>query len=534
MTVATLVRFARKPFGHLYDALVDKARCNRAMLLLLTCYAATWTLYSSIARSSQDLHPDMAELISWSRDLSVGYIKHPPLAAWLVWLWFNIFPLTDLSYYLLAMLMPAIALWIAWHLSADYLEIEKRVAGVALLMLMPFYNFHALKFNVNTVLLPTWAATTFCFFRSYKTCSMPYSALAGIGAATSMLGKYWSVFLIAGLVLASLLDSRRSIYFRSAAPWITVIAGFTLLGPHIVWLYQYDFVPFEYAIAKHVTHSFAGTTVQALSYLAGSAAYAAAPILFVLAVARPKHATIGEMVWPLDSERQLAVVAFWGPLLLPIVGALAGGIELTSLWSMPAWTLLPVVFLSSPAVKVHRINLRLILAVAVAAPVAMLIAAPVIAIGIHWAGVTPPAAHGRLLAAETERYWHQATSQPLRFVGCSAANEVIAYAADRPRSLPSRSFRGNVGDAVYADAYGWPPGKAWSSEAQHAQSGMALVCLANEPNWVQAAAAKAVRNPESRRIDLEIARNFLGIPGVSQPYVIFIIPPPSDTQEDRS
>src|SRR5262249_4097035 len=243
MTVATLVRFARKPFGHLYDALVDKARCNRAMLLLLTCYAATWTLYSSIARSSQDLHPDMAELISWSRDLSVGYIKHPPLAAWLVWLWFNIFPLTDLSYYLLAMLMPAIALWIAWHLSADYLEIEKRVAGVALLMLMPFYNFHALKFNVNTVLLPTCAATTFFFFRSYKTCSMPYSALACIGSANSMVGKYLSVFLIAGLVLPSLLHSRRSIYFRSAAPWITVIAGFTLLGPHIVWLYQYDFVP---------------------------------------------------------------------------------------------------------------------------------------------------------------------------------------------------------------------------------------------------------------------------------------------------
>jgi hypothetical protein len=54
------------------------------------------------------------------------------------------------------MLMPTIALWIAWQLSADYLEIEKRVVGVALLMLIPFYNFQSLKFNVNTVLLPTW------------------------------------------------------------------------------------------------------------------------------------------------------------------------------------------------------------------------------------------------------------------------------------------------------------------------------------------------------------------------------------------
>ena len=79
----------------------------------------------------------MAELISWSRDLSFGYPKHPPFGAWLVRLWFSVFPLADWSYYLLAMLMPTIALWIVWRLSADYLDVEKRVVGVALLMLDP-------------------------------------------------------------------------------------------------------------------------------------------------------------------------------------------------------------------------------------------------------------------------------------------------------------------------------------------------------------------------------------------------------------
>ena len=528
MIAAEFARLARNPFGRLFDALVDAARCNRAMLLLLTGYAATWTLYGSIARSSQDLHPDMAELISWSRDLSLGYFKHPPLAAWLVRLWFSVFPLTDWSYYLLAMLMPTIALWIFWRLSEDYLEIEKRVVGVALLMLIPFYNFHALKFNVNTVLLPTWAATTFWFLRSYKTRNALYSTLTGIGTAACMLGKYWSVFLLAGLIAAALIDSRRSAYFRSAAPWITVIAGFAVLGSHLVWLYQHDFVPFEYAIAKHGTSSFAGAAVKAFAYLAGSAAYAAAPVVLVLAVARPDRATIADMIWPSDSERRLAAATFWGPLLLPIVGALAGGTNLTSLWSMPAWTLLPVLLLSPSAVKVRSINVRRILAAAVAVPLAMLITAPAIAIAIHRAGVTPPAAHGRLLAAEAERAWRQATPQPLRFVGCDVADEVIAYAQDRPRSLPLRFFRGDIADKVYADAHDWPPmrtGGPASSEAQLAQSGMVLVCLADETNWVDAAAAQAARDPASRRIDVEIARDFLGIPGKPQHYVIFIIPP---------
>jgi len=518
------IRLARNIFEQFCAALIDKSRNDRAMLLWLMLYALMWTLYGSIARSSQDLHPDMVELIAWSRDLSLGYVKHPPLAAWVVWLWFSLVPLSDLSFYLLAMLMPAIALWIVWLLSADYLETEKRVAGAALLMLVPFYNFHALKFNANTVLLPMWAATTLCFLRSYRTCSKTYAALAGIGAAASMLGKYWSVFLIAGLVLASLLNSRRSTYFRSSAPWVTAIAGFVLLGPHLVWLYQHDFVLLAYAVATHIARSLADATAEALFYLAGSAAYVAAPVLVVLAATRPNRAAIGDMLWSPDGERRLAAVAFWAPLLLPVIGALAVGIHLTPLWSMPAFTLLPAVLLSSPAVKLDPTNLRRILAAAVALPVVMLIAAPLIALGIHLAGVRPLAAHSRFLAAETERYWHQVTPEPLRYVGCSAAEAVAAYAPDRPRALPLQSFSVDLEEVVPGDLYGWPqPAEGWPTSL--ARTGMALVCVAGEPDWLKGATVRAARNPESRRGEIEITRNFLGISGAPQRYVIFIIPP---------
>src|SRR5580704_4031954 len=190
---AEFVQSTRNQFTKLIDALLDVSRRDRAMLLLLAGYAVAWTLYGSIAKSSQDLHPDMAELIAWSRDPSLGYPKHPQFGAWLVWLWFHVFPTADWAYYLLAMLMPTVALWIAWRLLADYLDAEKRIIGIALLMLIPFYNFHALKYNANTVLMPIWAATTLAFLRSYRTLRPSYAALAGLCAGISMLAKYWSV-----------------------------------------------------------------------------------------------------------------------------------------------------------------------------------------------------------------------------------------------------------------------------------------------------------------------------------------------------
>ena len=366
-----------EPIDRLHGALTDPARRERNVVLALAVYAVLWTLYGTVAKSGQGLHPDMTELIDWSRHLAWGY-KHPPLAAALVWLWFKVFPLAAWSYYLLAMLMPAIALWIVWRLTADYLDIEKRLFGLALLTLVPFFNFHALKFNVNTVLMPLWAATTLWFLRAYTTRSALYAALAGIGAAACMLGKYWSIFLLAGLAIAALSDSRRAIYFRSAAPWITVAAGAIVLAPHLVWLYQNDFAPFAYAVGIHGAKPFSETVVAALGYLAGSAGYVAVPVIIALIAGRPGRAALADMVWPADPERRLAAAAFWAPLLLPVVGALASGTDITSLWSMSAWTLLPVLLLSPPAMTIANVDTRRLLAFAVALPLVMLIVSPAI------------------------------------------------------------------------------------------------------------------------------------------------------------
>ena len=80
------------------------------------------------------------------------------------------------------------------------------MVGLALLTLVPFFNFHALKFNQNTVLLPLWAATTLFFLRSFESRRMLDGALAGVFAALSIYGKYWSVMLLVGLGIAALTD----------------------------------------------------------------------------------------------------------------------------------------------------------------------------------------------------------------------------------------------------------------------------------------------------------------------------------------
>jgi hypothetical protein len=309
--------------------------------------------------------------------------------------------------------------------------------------------------------------------------------------------------LLAGLAIAALVDKRRAGYFRSAAPWITVAVGLIVLAPHLIWLYRHDFAPFGYAMTVHGSQSLAATAYSVLGYLAGSIGYVAIPVIAVLAQARPSRATLADTVWPADDERRLAAAAFWGPLLLPAAGALVSGTEITSLWSMSAWTLLPVLLLSPPALTLRAIDTRRILAAAVVVPLVMLIASPAIAILAQRNGPPPNSAQAALLAGEVEQLWHQTIPQPLRFVGGAGdlADGVATYAIERPRVLTDM-----------------PPPDA----AELKRDGMAIVCFAEDAACRDRADAQG---PAGRRVEAEIVRNFLRFPGKPQRYTIVIAPP---------
>ena len=510
MTATDSGHRAERPFASLLAALADPARRERAAAVVLLGYVAVWTLYAVISKASQDIHPDMSEQFAWGRELAWGYAKHPPLAALMVRAWFTLFPAADWSYDLLAVATAALALWIAWRISGRFLDGEKRVVGLALLTLVPFFNFHALKFNQNTLLMPLWAATTLWFLRSFETRRVLDAALAGAFAAAAMYGKYWSVFLVAGLGIAALADPRRGSYFRSPAPWVTTAVGALALAPHLAWLVANDFAPFSYAAATHQATSMAGVLLSALGYLAGSIGYVAIPVGIVLVAMRPSRAAIADMLWPTAPERRLAAMVFWATLLVPILVALPARFHLTSLWTMSAWTLLPVVLLSSALNAIRQRHAVRVVALAAVVPLLALAAAPSVAIVVHRRGGVPAAVHSSLLAAPVERLWRETSEQPLRLLSdCDDLGYGVAF------YLPSRPLVVKAVDGIP------PPG----TDERIARDGIVLVVPARPSVCLTLANARAARGPAGKRLEVEVARGFLGTAGQPARYLIVAIPP---------
>jgi hypothetical protein len=495
MTTADFIRLAGSPFEKLFDALLDPARRERTMALLLAGYATVWTVYAVIAKGSQDIHFDMGEMVAWSHEVGLGTPKHPPLAAWLVRVWFDVLPADTWAYYLFAVVLATAALWISWCVTARYLSPDKRIIGIVLLTFLPFYNFHALKFNANTVLIPFWAATTWWFLRSLETRGKGWAVLAGIGAAAAMLGKYWSVFLLAGLSLAALTDYRRGIYFRSPAPWLTIAVGTLAIAPHLIWTMIHDFGPFRYAFGAHPA-SYAGAAGYAIVFFGGLLLYVAAPIVLNLLTTRPSMVAIGESIWPADPERRTIVIALVAPVFLAAAGAVMLKIKIGSLWMMSGMTLLPVVLVSSPLVSVSRSAAVRLLALAIIYPLVMLAASPGVALVIHFQGVPHYATHYQLIARAMERVWSERTNQPLRIIGSSTdvVNGIVFYFEDQPSTLDIMT----------------PAQTPWVDAGRIKREGVVIVCPVPETACVNAMDDYAARAPAAQIEDVYLARRYFG------------------------
>ena len=494
----------------LVDGLADPARRRRAALVFCLAYATLWFVYGVIAKSAQDLNADMAEMVVWTRELALGYPKHPPLLAYILWAWFKVFPLADWAYILLAVVTVSIGIFLVIELSAEWLAKEKLAAVPFLLATIPFYNFLGLKFDQNSVLIPLWALAMWAMLRTLDTRHLGWAALAGLAAAAAMLVKYWSVFLIAALALAAVTHPRRRDYFRSAALWVTAGVFLVAVAPHVVWLVRENFPPITWVTTRRVAASFGDTIASMLEALGGTFAYAAVAFALVLLFVRPSPAALRDGFLPQD-ERRMAANLFYVPLLVPVVPALIKNISLLSLWNTPALNLLPVMMLGSPLVTVPRVAVLRVASVVTVMTVLIVVASPFVAFTLLKRGVENDAAYARLLMEATEREWRKDTGKPLKLI---AGPFVLVSAA---------AFYGKDQPSTYAHFSNYL--SPWVDDARIARDGIAIMCT-DVPLCLQYMNEVAGRfGGASHKAEVTLTRRWLGFEGPPARFHIAILPP---------
>ncbi len=505
----SLYQAIRKRAGRVVDALADPLRDNAAAAAAIGFYILVWWLYALFSKGAEDIHFDMGELVAWSLEPAFGYPKHPPFTAWVVTAWFALFPYRDWAYYLLSACNAGVALWFVWLIAKRYVAREKRTLALTLLMFSLAFNFLLTKFNPNALLVSTWAAATYLFLRSYTERSLGWGLLAGIAAAAAMLTKYWSIFLLFGLAVGVLFDSRRAVYFRSPALWASVAVGALLLAPNVVSLVGYGFHSFEYSVTTHAVAGPAAQLKTLLNYAGGIFYLAGTALVFVLAC-RPGRAALAAIARPREPDLRLMSVALVATALAPIPVSVALNVRLDSLWTLPFWAAVPALLLAPPQVRVTRGAAAAVFAAAIFVPIVLLLTAPLVALMIHRDGVPNSGAYYAQLSQEADRRWNAEAKGPLRYV---AGPETLAwgctfYCRDHPRAFPNFSR---------VDA-------PWIDPAAMARDGWVGLCRQADSGCLTMARKIAGSNPV-RESAVTLTRTLFGIAAKPESFVILVVRP---------
>lgn len=485
---------------------------NAGTLRILILFVAAWTTFQTLSFSSVGVHPDLTEIFGWSMHPQASYFKHPPLAALMARGWFTVFPAADWSFHLLAMTNAAVGLFFTDLIARRYLDRDRRIFVLLFLLMMPFYQFHGQRFASNQTLLSTWPIAVYCFLRSFERRGTIWPLAAGVAAAAAMMGKYFSIYLIAAFPVAVLLHSERLRYLRSPAPWISTAAGFLTLSPHLWWLQANGPQTFNYAFSVHGHIGVGRALAKSGSYLLGLVGYTALPCAVWWLVVRPGREAIRDAFMPTDPERRMLVALFAVPLILPAIMAPILKTSVTPLWTMQAWFLLPILLLMPASVRLpHRAVITTAIGVA-AATIVIILAAPVIAWTYHANGIGQSREYTHSLASELTREWRSRYGTRLSIVTGdeNLAGGAAFYSPDHP-------------DSVFVVGLWTTP---WVTPARVAREGSAILCRASDPAaCIQGLQTLGVPEATLQKTEITLANHFLGSTTRPEKFLIWLVPP---------
>ncbi|HZO46581.1 MAG TPA: glycosyltransferase family 39 protein [Xanthobacteraceae bacterium] len=489
----------------------DAVPSGRALWVFLALFVAIWTSFQIISYASIDLHFDLVEVFAWSQHLAPGY-KHPPLAALVAAAWFSVFPIADWSFHLLAMVNAAVAFYAIDLIARRYVDGDKRLLVLLLLLLTPLYQFHGQRFSTNQVLLSAWPIATYCFLRSFESRTLAWSAAAGVAAAATILGKYYSALLVVAFVVAAFAHPRRFDYLRSPAPWVSAVVGLIVLAPHLHWHFTTGGAAMSYAAERNAYVTMPELLWALVPYVIGGIGYVSVLLVAYALMVQPGLRLLRETLWPSDPDRRMLVVLLAVPLLLPLIVSPLVWVKFTPLWTMPAWFLLPIVLLAPAQAVVSRLYAIRLAAVVLFISLVVLVASPAVA----WVRFTQeqakPRGHYAAVSQEVTRRWREATQRPLAIVSgnMDLGHAVTFYSPDHP--LYSNYQRP-----------GWTP---WITAAERARNGWVAVCPDDEEQVCVSLMSRAGGpSAGAKLVTFDHAAEFFGRRGPSTRFYFMLVPP---------
>ena len=189
---------------------------------------------------------DLIEALTYGREWQLGYDKLPPLPWWLVEIMHRAFG-ADAAYYALAQAAVVIAFVAVWATARPLVGATGALVAVLIIDGMHYFQYTAVKFNHDVIQLPFWALAGYAFHAALERGRLAHWLLLGFAFGSALWAKYFVVVLAAPYALFFCSTATRAALWRRPGHGSRSSSRLSIAAPHVVWLFQTDFLPLAYA-----------------------------------------------------------------------------------------------------------------------------------------------------------------------------------------------------------------------------------------------------------------------------------------------
>lgn len=279
-----------------------------------------------------NLLPQEAYYWNYSQHLDIGYVDHPPMVAWIIWLGTKLAGNTEFAVRVGASLCWMVAAFFCFQLTRNLYGKTAALVAVLMFCTLPFFFATGLLMTPDAPLTAAWAGAL--YFLERALIGERREAWLGVGLCMGlgMLSKYTIALLGPATLLFVLLDPGLRRWLWQPWPYLAVVIATLVFSPVIIWNVLNDWASFSFQGAQRLQES----RHFSLHTLMGSVLVLLTPVGFV-AVVRTLFARGSKPDVSWRADRRTAFIAIY--TLVPLSAFVAFSLfhEVKLNWTGPIW-----------------------------------------------------------------------------------------------------------------------------------------------------------------------------------------------------
>lgn len=228
-----------------------KSQDQRAAWLIPLAVITGMTIMRMVYAAALDLRTDEAYYWTWSKELQLCFLDHPPMISWFIRLGTALFGDTNLGVRFAGIL----AMVATQLLLADIVRrLTHNVQAVVLAVLLPeaalYYGLLMAKVAPDVAAIPFAVAMMWALVRLAESNDGRWWLAAGMFGGLALLSKFTVVMLLPAVAAFLLVPSWRGRWLFSPYPWLGAVIALIVFSPVLIWNVQHDWASFRFQFVR--------------------------------------------------------------------------------------------------------------------------------------------------------------------------------------------------------------------------------------------------------------------------------------------